>query len=107
MDQALQAMNCQNNLAVWAERVRACRTSGLSVKSWCEENGIVPNTYFRWQKKVFNAMQPDEEQFFEIPVAQRGGESLVSVEVNGMTAKICGGANMETILATLRAMRSC
>ena len=55
MEQALRTAMSQNNLAIWAERARVCRSSGLPVKSWCAENGIVPNTYFRWQKKVFNA----------------------------------------------------
>ena len=107
MDQTLQTVTGQNNLALWAERVRACRSSGKSVKSWCAENGIVPNTCFRWQKKVFNSMQPEAGQFYEVPMSQGGKRSRVSIEVNGMTANICSGADMETILAVLQAMRSC
>ena len=107
MEQTLQTVTGQNNLAIWAARVRACRSSGLTVKAWCAENGIAPNTYFRWQKKVFNAMQPEAGQFYEVPMSQGGKRSRVSIEVNGMTANICSGADMETILAALQAMRSC
>ena len=107
MEQTLQTVTGQNNLAIWAAHVRACRTSGLTVKNWCAENGIVPNTYYRWQKKVFDAMEQETGQFYEVPMSQGGKRSQVSIEVNGMTAHICSGADMETILAALQAMRSC
>lgn len=107
MERNLQTIKSQNNLAIWAERVQSCRSSGMSTKEWCAENGIVPNTYFRWQKKVFNAMQPEEGQFYEIPIPYRGGKTAVSIEINGVTANILSGASTETILATLRAMKAC
>ena len=68
MEQTLQSVTRQNDLALWAERVQDCRSSGLSVKAWCAENGIVPNMYFRWQKKVFNAVCPEQSQFYEVPM---------------------------------------
>jgi hypothetical protein len=37
MGSQLQAMNGQNKLALWAERVSACRSSDLSVRDWCKE----------------------------------------------------------------------
>ena len=36
----------------WAERVRECRSSGLSVKAWCAEREIKPATYYRWEHEV-------------------------------------------------------
>ena len=68
MEKSLQAMTRQNNLAIWTERVQACRSSGLPVKTWCAENGIVPNTYFRWQKKVFDVASTEQGQFYEVPI---------------------------------------
>jgi hypothetical protein len=107
MEQTLQAITCRNNLAIWTERVQACRTSGLSVKTWCAENGIIPNTYFRWQKKVFNAMQTDQERFYEVPMYKANGRASVCIELNGVTAQVFRGADEETVLTVLRAMRSC
>lgn len=32
--------------AEWAERIRQCSESGLTVSEWCRENGINPKTYY-------------------------------------------------------------
>ena len=36
----------------WAERVRECRSSALSVKAWCAGQGIKTATYYRWEHEV-------------------------------------------------------
>ena len=33
------------NLAEWTRQVEECRNSGLSVRAWCEQNGIAVSTY--------------------------------------------------------------
>lgn len=107
MEKSLQAMTRQNNLAIWAERVWACRSSGLPVKTWCAENGIVPNTYFRWQKKVFHATNTEQGQFYEVPISAHKNKAVVSIEINGVTAQVFPGADEETIRSVLLAMQSC
>ena len=52
MARELQTLNEQNKLALWAERVNACRSSGRTVKDWCKESGICEQTYYRWQKRL-------------------------------------------------------
>lgn len=42
-------------LAGWAERVRECRSSGISVSEWCEEQGIERRAYYRWEREVLKA----------------------------------------------------
>ncbi len=37
-------------LTEWQERIRACRSSGKNVTTWCTENGISPKTYYRWER---------------------------------------------------------
>ncbi len=37
-------------IPIWQERVRSCRSSGLTVKAWCAENGITKQTYYAWEK---------------------------------------------------------
>ena len=37
-------------LAEWSERVQACRSSGLSVKEWCERNNVCSKTYYTWER---------------------------------------------------------
>ena len=40
----------ESMINVWRERVRECKTSGLTVAEWCEKNHINKKTYFYWQK---------------------------------------------------------
>ena len=46
--ESLQRANQQHRLAEWSRRVEACRSSGLPVGQWCQENGIAVSTYFSW-----------------------------------------------------------
>ena len=72
MGSELQTMNGQNKLALWAERVSACRSSDLSVRDWCKENDICEQTYYRWQRKLYGIVKVQQEQsrFAEIPPAR-------------------------------------
>ena len=37
-------------LSEWKERIVDCRNSGQAVQAWCEQNGINPKTYYRWER---------------------------------------------------------
>ena len=58
----------ESMINVWRERVRECKTSGLTVAEWCEKNHINKKTYFYWQKQVWdheiNTMAPDQPAQF-------------------------------------------
>ena len=62
MDNSLKTVAYNTLLQDWAERIKECRASELTVKTWCLEHGIKLSTYYTWQKRVFNAasskMQP-------------------------------------------------
>ncbi len=53
----------ESMINAWRERVMECKTSGLTVAEWCEQNHINKKTYFYWQKPVWdheiNTMIPD------------------------------------------------
>ena len=69
MEKSLQTLNRQEKIAVWSERIAACRSSGTSVKAWCEENGISTASYYKWQKKLFCLAAQSAPQFAEVCVA--------------------------------------
>lgn len=52
----IRSVGQRQRLLEWSQRVADCRQSGMSVKRWCEENGVTTKTYYTWQKKVFTAM---------------------------------------------------
>lgn len=64
MVKALQAMNQEKTVAIWAERISAYRNSELSITQWCKENEICIQTYYLWQKKLFNMAQAQRESRF-------------------------------------------
>ena len=104
----------------WAKRVRECRSSGLSVKAWCEERKIKPATYYRWEHEVLtraeggmskrsaNRGTPEEPvAFVELPEAGMNKEEDVSgkgrvvaeMETGKGVVRIYEGADAELIRA--------
>nr|DAI62260.1 MAG TPA: putative terminase small subunit [Inoviridae sp.] len=43
--------------AEWAERIRKCSESGLTVSEWCRENGIKLKTYYFYLRKLRKEQQ--------------------------------------------------
>ena len=110
MGKDLQTLNGQNKLALWAGRISECRSSGQNVKAWCRENGICEQTYYKWQKRLFEMAQAQQEvQFAEVtPVYPlRCGNVAVTVRISGTEADIHSGADAATVETVLRILKSC
>ena len=106
----LQTMNQQNKLALWAGRISECRNSGQKVKVWCKENGICEQTYYKWQRRIFEMAQAQQEILFaEVTPVQlvRSGNVAVTVRISGTEADICNGADAATVETVLRILKSC
>ncbi len=106
----LQTRTTQDKLALWAGRISECRNSGQNVKVWCKENGICEQTYYRWQKRLFEMAKAQQEvQFAEVTPVQpvRSGNIAVTVRIAGAEADICNGADAATVEAVLRVLKSC
>ena len=111
MGRELQTLNGQNKLALWAERISECRNSGQNVKTWCKENGICEQTYYKWQKKIFAMAKAQQElQFAEVtPVipSNGSGQIALSIHAGGIAADIHNGADPATVEAVLRILKLC
>ena len=110
MARELQTLNGQKKLALWAERVNACRSSGRTVKDWCKERGICEQTYYRWQKRLFvMARQQQEGWFAEITPdrVEHVDGIAVTVRVAGAEVDICSGADAAIVETVLRVLKSC
>ena len=83
---SIREVKGEYRLAEWAGLVRECRHSGLNVISWCEQKGITTNQFYKWQRKVFDALmeqqesqiqgiglQESEVQFAELPPSEECG----------------------------------
>ena len=110
MVRELQTLNEQNKLALWAERVNACRSSGRTVKDRCKESGINEQTYYRWQKRLFEmARQQQEGRFAEITPERvdHVDWAAVTVRIAGAEVDIRSGADAVTVGMGLRVLKSC
>ena len=110
MGKDLQTLNGQNKLAEWAGKISACRNSGQNVKAWCRENGICEQTYYKWQRRLFEMAQAQQEvQFAEVTPVQpaRYGSVAVTVRITGAEADIHSGADAATVETVLRFLKSC
>lgn len=110
MSKDLQTLNGQNKLALWAGRISECRNSGMAVKTWCRENGVCEQTYYKWQRRLFEMARAQQEvQFAEVTPAQsvRCGNVAVTVRIAGAEADIHSGADASTVETVLRILKLC
>lgn len=61
MSKGIQIIKENNNLAEWSRQVEECRTSGLSVRSWCEQHQIAVSTFHYRQQRVWKALQKSSQ----------------------------------------------
>ena len=81
----------------------------MPVKTWCKENGVCEQTYYRWQRRLFEMAQAQQDvRFAEVtPSAARCGNVAVTVRLTGAEADIHNGADAATVEAVLRILKSC
>ena len=97
------------NLAIWRERVRECRNSGLRIYEWCKQNGLNDKTYYKWQREIWDRenekreiglSKQEEIQFSEVqniylePEKDKAG---VTIEKNGWKIELQNNANPELV----------
>ena len=110
MSSALQILNENNKVSEWAARITECRNSSLRVQEWCAANHLCTQTYYRWQKRLFELAKAQQTvQFAEVTPVQSGQRSnvAVTVRINGAEADIHSGADAATVETVLRILKSC
>ncbi len=107
MERGLQKVNQYRRLVEWGRRVEACRSSGQRVSEWCAEHDIPVSTYYSWQRKVFQAVNMENEVCFaEIPAGAANADTAASVHCGEVRVDIHARASAETIWTIIQALRS-
>lgn len=106
MEKSLQTLNRQEKVAVWSERIAACHSSGISVRAWCEGNGISTASYYKWQKKLFRLAAQTAPQFAEVCVTPTAKISA-TVHLGNVSVDVHSGADAETTAMLLQILQSC
>ena len=109
-------------VAEWTERVRECRSSGVSVKVWRAEQGIKTATYYRWEHEVLtraesgtnHEMAEGRPVFAELPKsaiskeeADWKGRVVAEMETGKGVIRVYEGADTEVIRALCGAALCC
>lgn len=104
----LQKTKHQIKLEQWRRLIYECRNSSLTVKTWCAENQINMQTYYRWQKKVWEAGMQNTEIIptisggatfaeYRPPTHASGSGTAVTLHIGQIRVEIQNGANEQTI----------
>ena len=59
----------------WMMAIGECRSSGLTVRAWCQQKGVTPTTYYRWEREVLSLAGATVElpgrEFVELPAVEQ------------------------------------
>ena len=69
MATGVQELKLAARMQEWSVRIAECRSSGMSVKAWCSEQGISVQTYYRWEKRFVEKAT----QQLSLPVPTQAG----------------------------------
>ena len=90
-------------LQEWSAQIKAQQASGLTIKQWCEENGIKPNTFYCRLKKI-------REQFIDAPtivplnIPQQQCQSEIHIGKNDLQISLPSDIDPETLLSLVKAL---
>lgn len=76
-------------------KVTECRSSGQSVKAWCQERGIACKTYYYWEKEILSEAGRQM-------VAQENGSGTSFVEVLAFPGRAAVREEKPALAAKLR-----
>lgn len=117
---AVKQKSREVKLKQWTEIVTACRNSGITIRSWCRENGVNEKQYHYWQRKLremalANIENPAPivssstsiQKFAKVDniVSSPGGKRPhTAIDIGGVKVEVYADANPDVIEASLKAV---
>jgi hypothetical protein len=111
---AKRRLQCEH----WKSIIASCQSSGMTVKTWCEQNNICLQTYYRNLKKfreeLCNSLpglidEPEKPVVFkqlEVAPPTSTNRASVLIHLPSATLEVADGTSQLTIEAVLRALKS-
>ena len=84
-------------LQEWTAQIEAQQASGLTIREWCKENGIKPNTYYNRLRKVREQYMEDSPSI--IPVSVPRSNENIRIEKNGLQISLPADISADTLTA--------
>ena len=102
----------------WKQRIVECQASSMTVKSWCKQNRLCEQTYYKYLKRIRQEMcdeLPATIQESEKPVAFKkleiqspmpATQAAVIIHLPTASLEIQNGATQQTVEAVLLALKN-
>ena len=97
---AVTTVKQQMKLQEWAEQIEARRASGMTVQSWCAENGMNVKTYYYHLRKVREQCVESVPEIVPLTMPQQTGD--IHIEKNGLQISLPADISKETLIALVQ-----
>ena len=104
-------------LQEWAARIQDCRSSGLSVRTWCRQEGVNATTYYRWERELLASAETEPcssvpaVRFAELPapkrVSRNVAERSATLHIGNASLDIYPGCDTEQLKMLVELLRPC
>ena len=103
---AITEIKSKVSLQEWQQRVLDCQNSGMSVKAWCQQNGISTGSYYFHLRKIRESVL-EENQIIPLEPPKPVSSTGIRIESAGITITLPENATPEQLAAVLSALKSC
>lgn len=90
------------NKAEWLEVIEKCQVSGISIKSWCEQNGLKYSSYLYWARKIKN----ETREWAQVNVQAATVSKEIKICCNKWTIIADEGVSIGLLTNVLKAVNS-
>ena len=104
-------------LQEWSARIQDCRSSGLSVRAWCRQEGVNATTYYRWERELLASAETEPcssvpaVRFAELPTPKRvscnAAERSATLHIGNASLDIYPGCDTEQLKMLVELLRLC
>ena len=103
---AITEIKSKVSLQEWQQRILDCQSSGMSVKAWCQQNGISTGTYYFHLRKIRESVL-EENQIIPLEPPKPVSSTGIRIESAGITITLPETVTPEQLAAVLSALKSC
>lgn len=102
---------------LWQDRIKECRQSGLSIQTWCLQNGLKNTNFHYWVRrfKTLERQQAGDNPFAEVvlqpknhdctKLQTRSFKTELSLSYGDYTISISEGFNPETLAELVKVLQ--
>ena len=103
---AITEIKSKVSLQEWQQRILDCQSSGMSVKAWCQQNGISTGSYYFHLRKIRESVL-EENQIIPLEPPKPVSSTGIRIESDSITITLPETVSPEQLTAVLSALKSC